>query len=89
MQKDSNRRLYSDKDEIINPLISECSIRGIFNKFPEFFVQAFKFGVDSWKFSMLSLYTVWDNWLIFMIPDSKEQQQQELENTLRQPDFHN
>ena len=31
-------------------------IRGAFNKFPDFFVQAFKIGVDSWKFTMLLLY---------------------------------
>ena len=30
-------------------------IRGAFNKFPDFFVWAFKI-VDSWKFSMLLLY---------------------------------
>ena len=31
-------------------------IRDSFNKFPDFFVQAFKFVVDSGKFSMLLLY---------------------------------
>ena len=31
-------------------------IRGAFNKFPVFFVQAFKIVVDSLKFSMLLLY---------------------------------
>ena len=31
-------------------------IRGAFNKFPDFFVEAFKIVVDSWKFSMLLLY---------------------------------
>ena len=33
---------------------------GAFNKFPDFFVQAFKI-VDSWKFSMLLLYILWDD----------------------------
>ena len=32
-------------------------IRGTFNKFPDFFVQAFKIVVDSFKFSMLLLYS--------------------------------
>ena len=31
-------------------------MRGSFNKFPDFFVQAFKIVVDSWKSSMLLLY---------------------------------
>ena len=31
-------------------------IHGEFNKFPDFFVQAFKIVVDSWKFTMLLLY---------------------------------
>ena len=33
-------------------------IRGAFNKFPEFFVHALKFVVDTWKFSMLFLYII-------------------------------
>ena len=40
---------------------------GAFNKFPDFFVQAFKIVVDSWKFIMLLLYILWDDWPIFMI----------------------
>ena len=40
---------------------------GGFNKFPDFFVQAFKIVIDSWKFSMLLLYILWDDWPIFMI----------------------
>ena len=31
------------------------------------FVQAFKIVVDSWKFTMLLLYIIWDDWPIFMI----------------------
>ena len=31
-------------------------VRGEFNKFPDFFVQAFKIVVDTWKFTMLFLY---------------------------------
>ena len=40
-------------------------IRGAFNKFPDFFVQAFKIVVDSWKFTMLLLYILWDNFYDF------------------------
>ena len=50
--------------------------------FRTFFVQAFKIVVDTWKFSMLLLYILWDDWLISMISGSNEQLQQELEYTL-------
>ena len=50
--------------------------------FPDFFVQAFKIVVESWKYSMLWLYILWDNWPIFMISGSNEQLQQQLEYTL-------
>ena len=41
-------------------------VRGDFNKFPNFFfVQAFKIVIDSWKFSILLLYILWDDWPIF------------------------
>ena len=63
-------------------------IRGAFNKFPDFFVWAFKILVDSWKFTMLLLYILWDDWLIFMISASNEQLQHELEYTLLNPDCH-
>ena len=63
-------------------------IRGTFNKFPDFFVQAFKIVVDSWKFSMLLLYILWDDWPIFMISGSNEQLQQELEYIILKPDCH-
>ena len=53
-----------------------------------FFVQAFKIVVDSWKFPMLLLYTLWDDWPIFMISASNEQLQQQLEYTLLKPDCH-
>ena len=66
-----------------------CQIRVAFNKFPDFFfVQAFKTVVDSWKFSMLLLYILWDDWPIFMISDVNEQLQQQLEYTLLKPDCH-
>ena len=63
-------------------------LRGAFNRFPDFFVQAFKIVIDSWKFSMLLLYILWDDWPIFMILGSNEQLQQQLEYTLLKPDWH-
>ena len=39
----------------------------VFHKFPDFFVQAFTIVVDSWKFTMLLLYILWDDWPFFMI----------------------
>ena len=56
--------------------------------FQTFFVQVFRIVVDSWKFSMLLLYILWDDWPIFMISRSNEQLQQELEYTLLKPDCH-
>ena len=63
-------------------------IRGAFNRFPDFFVQAFEIVIDSWKFTMLLLYILWDDWPIFMISDSNQQLQQQLEYTLLKPDCH-
>ena len=51
-------------------------------------LQAFKIVVDSWKFTMLLLYILWDNWPIFMITGSNEQLQLELEYTLLKPDWY-
>ena len=56
--------------------------------FQTFFVRAFKIVVDSWIFSMLLLYILWDDWPIFMISASNELLQQELEYTLLKPDCH-
>ena len=56
--------------------------------FQTFFVQAFKIVVDSWKFSMLLLYILWDDWPIFMISRSNQLLQQQLEYTLLKPDCH-
>ena len=56
--------------------------------FQIFFVQTFNIVKDSWKFTMLLLYILWDGWPIFMISGSKEQLQQELEFTLLKPDCH-
>ena len=56
--------------------------------FQIFFALAFKIVLDSWKFSMLLLYILWDDWPIFMISASNEQLQQQLEYTLQKPDCH-
>ena len=41
--------------------------------FQTFFVWAFRIVVDSWKFTMLLLYILWNDWPIFMISGSNEQ----------------
>ena len=69
--------------------LSVDEIRGAFNNFPDFFVQAFEIVVDSWKFNMLLQYILWDNWSIFMISGSNQQLQQQLEYTRQKPDCHN
>ena len=56
--------------------------------FQTFFVWQFKIVVDSWKFTMLLLYILWDDWPIFRISASNEQIQQQLEYTLLNPDCH-
>ena len=61
-------------------------LRSAFNKIPDFFVKAFKIFVDSWKFTMLLLYILWDDWPMFRISASKEHLQQQLEYTLLKPD---
>ena len=70
----------------LNDISGKKMIRGAFNRFPDFFVQAFKIVVDSWKFTMLLLYILWGDWPIVMISGSKEQLQQKLEYTLLKPD---
>ena len=71
-----------------NLSLTHTHIGGAYDKFPDFFVQAFKIVVDSWKFIMLLLYILWDDWPIFLISALKEQLQQELEYTLLEPDCH-
>ena len=85
-----NRRFF-----YINALcvsVSLCwgkiELHGAFNRFSDFFVQAFRIDVDTWKFSMWLLYIFWDDWLIFMISASNEQLQQQLKYTLLKPDCH-
>ena len=71
-----------------NVLKIQYNIRGAFNKLSDFFVQAFKIIVAAWKFSMLLLYILWDDWPISRISASNELLQQELEYTLLKPDCH-
>ena len=76
---------------ILNKIIPNSyslNVRVAFNKFPDFFVQTFKIDVDSWEFSILLLYILWDDWPIFMISSANEQLQQQLEYTLLKPDCH-
>ena len=54
--------------------------------FQTFFLWAFKIVVDSWKFNILLLYILWDDWPIFRISGSNEQLQQGFEYTLLKPD---
>ena len=56
--------------------------------FQTFFVWVFKIVVDTWKFSLLLLYILWDDRPIFMISGLNEQLQQELEYILLKPDYH-
>ena len=56
--------------------------------FQTFFVWAYKIVKDSWKFTMLLLYILWDDWPIFMISSLNEQLQQQLEYTLLKPHCH-
>ena len=53
-----------------------------------FFVWAFKIVIDSWKFSMLLLYILWDGRPTFMISDSNEQLQLKFEYTLQKLGCH-
>ncbi len=63
-----------------------CVVHSI--SFQTFLEQAFKIVVDSWKFTMLLLYILSDDWPIFMISASNEQLQQQFEYTLLKPDCH-
>ena len=56
--------------------------------FQTFFVWSFKIVIESWKFSMLLLYILWDDWRILMISASNEQLQQHLEYTLLKTHCH-
>ena len=83
-----NAEKYNNYNRLWMINLSSFMVRGAFNKFPDFFVKAFNIVVDSWKFSMLLLYISWDDCPIFMISESNQQQQQQLEYTLLKPDCH-
>ena len=85
MQIDSSRTWNQMSDSIS---YMHNSYASAFNKFPYFFIQALKNVAESWKFSMLLLYILWDDWPIFMISGSNQQLQQQLEYTLLKPDCH-
>ena len=53
-----------------------------------FFIQAFNIVVDTWKFSMLLLYILWDVWPLFMISASNKHLEKQLEYALLKPDCH-
>ena len=72
--------------ETNQPAIVKCTYEMPSISLQTSFVQAFKIVIDSWKFSMLLLYILWDDWAIFMISGSIEQLQQQLEYTLLKPD---
>ena len=80
-----NRQITLCKNNI-NTLNLDYEVPSI--SFQPFFVQAFKIVVDSWEFSMLLLYILWDHWPIFMISASNEQLQWELEYILLKLDCH-
>ena len=56
--------------------------------FQTFLVWTFKIVIGSWKFSILLLYILWDDWPIFLISGSKEQLHQQLEYILLKPACH-
>ena len=84
IQQYNNNNSYTSKEKLIicriranvGDVVSKMTvnhIRGVSNKNPDFFVQVFKIVVDSWKFSMLLLYILWDDWPVFMLSGSNEQ----------------
>ena len=86
------RKLISSLSIYICVCVCVCVCAYIYEvssiNFQTFFVQASKIVIDSWKFSLLLLYILWDHWPIFMISGPNEQLQQELEYTLLKPDCH-
>ena len=70
-------------------LLYKTKLRGVYDMSPDFFRMGIKSVVDSWKFSMLLLYILWDDRPIFMISGSNEQLQQQLEHNQLKPDCYN
>ena len=79
---------HNDNSKAGDEINTIFKLRGTYDKLPDSFVWTFKIVIDSWKFSMLLLYSLWDDWPIFMISGSNEQLQQELVYTLLKPDWH-
>ena len=80
--------LRCDTRPYIWGILSEVDkIRGAFKCFQTFLYRHLKLSY-SWKFTMLLLYILWDDWPIFMISASNEQLQRQLEYTLLKPDCH-
>ena len=64
--KNSNFFIYvsyvGEREKVLSLLLFwHQKVRGVFNKIPDFFVQVFRIVADSWKFSMLLLYVLWDD----------------------------
>ena len=83
-QKCSPMFLFLGKmKKFLNDRLKHLNLKSIYKvhtiSFKTFFVWAFKIGVDTWKFNMLLLYTLRDDWTIFMISRFKNQLQQQLE----------
>ena len=72
---------YSVKKQIIY-------IYSAFTKFLDFFVQACKIVVDSWKFTVLLLCILRDDMPNFLISGKNEKLNQELQYTQLKPDCH-
>ena len=74
--------MISSSNELFDISNLIYNVQGAFNKFQNFFVPAFKIVIDTWKFTMLLLYILWDDRLNVMISASNKQLQQELEYTI-------
>ena len=59
-QDDENEEVFYLAPKFRSWLVA-LKVRGAFNKFPDFFVQAFKIVIDSWKFCTLLIYILWDD----------------------------
>ena len=81
---DLSMKEYSTKQEYIYIYIYIYIYEEPSISFNTFLVQAFKIVVDSWKFSMLLLYILWDDWPVFQMNSFKQQ----LKYTLLKPGCH-
>ena len=82
----SNRIIVIDDSENLKLVVAIYVVPSV--SFQTSFVQAFKIVVNTWKFSMLLLYILLDDWPIFMMSGLNEQLQQKLEYTLLNSDCH-